>query len=113
MRNGKVKRYCSFKCKNNAAVTRRRRKLKAMAVEHLGGKCMSCGYDKSVWAMDFHHLDPSQKDFAISVAGNSMSWENVRKEVEKCILLCKNCHAELHAFEFENMGTKPNVIGET
>jgi hypothetical protein len=72
----------------------RRRNIKAKAVEYKGGKCQKCGYKKCVGALDFHHIDPNQKDFTIS--NNSGKWENLKKELDKCELLCKNCHAELH-----------------
>lgn len=72
----------------------RRRKIKIKAVEYKGGKCQECGYDKCIGAMDFHHLDPQEKDFTIS--GNAGKWENIKKELDKRILLCKNCHAEHH-----------------
>ncbi|HEX8846567.1 MAG TPA: hypothetical protein VF791_18110 [Pyrinomonadaceae bacterium] len=74
----------------------RRRKIKIKAVEYKGGKCQKCGYNKCVGAMDFHHRNPHEKDFAIS--GNAGKWENMKKELDKCDLLCKNCHAEQHYF---------------
>ena len=87
-----------FRCRKCAveAVTRRRQKVKQMAVTYKGGKCCRCGYDKSVWAMDFHHLDPNQKDFSLSDKGHCRSWESVKLELDKCILVCRNCHAEIH-----------------
>lgn len=79
----------------SACVSKQRRKMiKVKAVEYKGGKCQSCGYNKCINALDFHHLDPREKDFTIS--GTSGKWENVKKELDKCVLLCKNCHAELH-----------------
>ena len=79
------------------AVQRRRRKLKVMGIEYKGGKCQNpeCGYNKCVDALEFHHL--SDKDFGISSDGHIRSWEKIRKELDKCILLCSNCHRELHA----------------
>ena len=56
-----------------------------------------CGYDKYVGALDFHHKDPKTKNFALSVQGLSYSWQNLLKEAQKCVLVCKNCHAELEA----------------
>ena len=46
--------------------------------------------------MVFHHLDPSKKDFGLSMRGLTRSWEKMRTELDKCILLCANCHAEVH-----------------
>lgn len=67
-----------------------------MAVAHLGGKCCMCGYSKCIGALDIHHIDPLTKEFAISVDGNTRSWDRVRREIEKCILVCANCHREAH-----------------
>ena len=80
-----------------AAVVKRRKKIKTMAVEYLGGKCMSCSYCRSIDALDFHHLDTNSKDFGVSKDGLTRSWERVRKELDKCVLLCANCHREIHA----------------
>lgn len=77
-------------------VQRRREKVKHMAVEYKGGKCERCGYNKCIEALEFHHLDPSEKDFAISSKGYTRSWESVKNELDKCIMLCANCHREIH-----------------
>ena len=79
------------------AVQRRREKVRLMAVEYKGGRCQVCDYDRCIEALEFHHLDPTQKDFGISHKGYTRSWERVREEVDKCILLCANCHREFHA----------------
>lgn len=79
------------------AVAKRRKKIKAMAVAYKGGKCMLCGYDKCADALDFHHLNPSQKEFGLGVGGLTRSWSRVKKEADKCILICANCHREIHA----------------
>jgi formate hydrogenlyase subunit 6/NADH:ubiquinone oxidoreductase subunit I len=71
-----------------------RQRTKQKAVEYKGGKCIRCGYSRCIRAMKFHHLDPTQKDFTI--AGKSMSWERIRVELDKCILVCGNCHDEIH-----------------
>lgn len=67
-------------------------------VNYKGGKCEICGYNKNLAALQFHHLDPSQKDF--NIATNLMlkdfSMNNYYQEVDKCILLCANCHMEIH-----------------
>lgn len=78
------------------AVSKRRRKVKEMAVEHKGGRCVKCGYANCIAALEFHHVDPSQKDFNLGNNGNTMSWEKIQKELEKCILVCSNCHREIH-----------------
>lgn len=79
------------------AVTERRRKLKVMLVEYKGGKCSVCGYQKCIWALDLHHLDESKKEFGLSVRGMTRSWEKLKEEADKCVLLCANCHREIHA----------------
>ncbi len=79
-----------------AAVKKRRAKIREMAREYAGGKCKICGYSKSSRALSFHHLDPKKKDFGLSDGGITRSWEKTRKEIDKCILLCMNCHMEVH-----------------
>lgn len=87
-----------FRCAScrTEAVQRRREKLKEMALEYKGGKCVSCGYSKCTAAMEFHHTSPEHKDFSISNSGHTRSWERVKSEVDKCLLLCANCHREEH-----------------
>ncbi len=76
-------------------VAARRRELKAILVAEFGGACVLCGYDRSVRALEFHHLDPTQKAFGIGTAGTTRSLERLRAEASKCVLLCSNCHAEV------------------
>ena len=77
------------------AVIRWRNRVKTKLVEYKGGKCQCCGYNRCIRALEFHHLDPSQKDFTIS--GKSKSFETLKNEADKCILVCSNCHKEIHA----------------
>ena len=79
------------------AVYARRKKVRAMAVEYKGGKCENCGYNRCLDALEFHHKDPTQKDFSISSKGHTRSWIRVKEELDKCMILCANCHRELHA----------------
>ena len=79
------------------AVTKRRRKLKQLLAEYKGGKCMICGYKRSIWVLELHHIDASTKEFGLSVRGLTRSWEKLKQEADKCILLCANCHREVHA----------------
>lgn len=81
-------------------VKTRRQKLKAMAVEYKGGKCEKCGYDKCIWAFDFHHINSTEKDFNISKYA-TLSWDKLKIELNKCIMICANCHRELHYDENE------------
>lgn len=79
------------------AVSRRRRKIKEKAILYLGGACQLCGYSKYQGALDFHHLEPTSKTFGIGSQGHSRSWERVKQELDKCILVCSNCHREVSA----------------
>ena len=79
-----------------AAVRKRRKKIREMAVEYKGGKCELCGYNRCIDALEFHHRDVTQKDFSISRRGYTRSWAMVKREIEKCILVCANCHRVLH-----------------
>ena len=73
-----------------------RRSMKVQAIKLLGGKCSICGYDKCMDALEFHHEDPSIKEFKLG-SGNTMSWKAYKSEALKCILLCLNCHKEIHS----------------
>jgi len=79
------------------AVKRRREKIRLMSIKHKGNRCQMCGYSRCMDALEFHHLDPTKKDFGISSKGYTRSWEKVKEEIEKCFLLCANCHREVHA----------------
>ena len=79
------------------AVHARRKKIRQMAVEYKGGKCEICGYDQCIESLDFHHRDKTNKDFSISSKGYTRSWNRVMEELDKCIIVCANCHRELHA----------------
>lgn len=74
--------------------SQRRTALKQRAASLLGGKCRICGYDKCLAALEFHHESPDHKDFAIS---SQTSWAKIEKELAKTILVCSNCHREIHA----------------
>lgn len=73
----------------------RRRENKSKLIEYKGGKCEKCGYNKCDAALEFHHLDPNKKDFGIA-SFKSLSLEKLKKEVDKCVLVCSNCHKEIH-----------------
>lgn len=88
-----------YRCKRcrAEAVSRRRRKVKAILVDEAGGRCCVCGYDRYAGALHFHHLDPSQKRLEVNAKGSSLSLATLRAEARKCVLLCSNCHAEVEA----------------
>lgn len=67
-----------------------------------GSKCAECGYNKSLSALDIHHLDPEEKEFGIGrIRANPKSWNKIVEELRKCVLLCANCHREVHAGDLE------------
>jgi len=72
-----------------------RARSKAKLVAAFGGKCCNCGYFKCIKALDFHHLNPTQKEFSLS-KWDSAKWETLVEEAKKCILVCSNCHREIH-----------------
>lgn len=91
--------YKCCKC-NGENVTCRRKKLKKIGIEYLGGSCKDCGLKSEHMSIyDFHHLDPSNKDFNISSKGHTISEKRLKKELDKCVLLCANCHRIRHELE--------------
>ena len=87
---------------------KRRKLIRKQAVEYKGGKCFICKYDKCIKALEFHHLESDKKDFGISAKGYTRSWKKVKEELDKCILVCANCHREMH----EGITQLPQVIEE-
>lgn len=86
--------YRCRRCRSES-IARHRRRLKAQLVREAGGACRLCGYDRSLAALEFHHLDPASKRMGISARGLTLSLAALRAEVAKCVLLCSNCHAEV------------------
>jgi transposase len=86
-----------FRCARcrSAAVMRHRRRLKEQLIAEAGGHCVLCGYDRRPRALEFHHVDPRLKRFALSRRGITLSLDALRAEARKCVLLCSNCHAEV------------------
>lgn len=87
--------YCRS-CTNEQTVERQR-KFKKQCVEYKGGKCEKCEYDKYIGALEFHHKDPHQKDFTVANARLTSFSDKVKQELDKCEMLCSNCHREAHA----------------
>jgi hypothetical protein len=107
LNNKAVRKYCydCAPCENkeysrSEAVTIKRRAIKNMLIKYAGGECKKCGYNKCIRALEFHHLDPNEKDFGISKC-LTKSISSLKEEVDKCILVCSNCHAEIHQELFE------------
>lgn len=89
--------YCSKQCKNKQSVQNRRDSIKTRLVEYLGGCCKRCKWNEHVAGLVMHHVDPSIKEFGLSSVGGSKSWNKIKEEADKCILLCSNCHNVIHA----------------
>ncbi|AEQ34205.1 HNH endonuclease [Bacillus phage Bastille] len=92
----KEAKLASRRQKQAEYTTRRRSEVIRMAIEYKGGQCAVCGYDRCRWALEFHHVNPEDKEFGIS-DGNTRSWDKVKAELDKCVLLCANCHREVEA----------------
>jgi predicted HNH restriction endonuclease len=95
-RRGKIGGSSYCKPCTNAESLMRQRKFKTKCIEYKGGKCEICGYNKFQGALEFHHRDPTQKDFQLSKARSWTFNERVKNELDKCQILCSNCHKELH-----------------
>ena len=103
---GRQRKFCSRKCKNKSgnisfqsylAQQKRGRQRKLDLIKLFQGGCGKCGYKKNYAALEFHHVNPDEKAFQLDL--RSLSNRNlgvILEEVKKCILLCSNCHAELH-----------------
>lgn len=102
--NGKM--YCSSSCKSKQHFKDNKDKysnsnhlikvFKLAALDYCGKACKHCGYNKNPESLAFHHVDPSQKDYQVSSFKRSKLNDNDRKELDKCITLCHNCHAIVH-----------------
>jgi helix-turn-helix protein len=87
----------TFRCTRcrSEHVAQRRRRVKRQLIDEAGGACVLCGYDRCAAALQFHHVDPTTKSFALSRQGVTRSLAKAREEAAKCVLLCANCHAEV------------------
>lgn len=98
----KSKRY-----RNSLHVVSWHRRTKEKLIDYKGGKCERCGYDKECPAVyHFHHKDPETKSFTISQ--KTFAFEKLKIEADKCLLLCANCHAELHEEEYAQIKETEN-----
>lgn len=89
----------SFRCKRcrSERVADHRRRIKQVLVREAGGQCCICGYDRYLGALQFHHLNPREKRHGLSQGGNALALDAMRREAQKCVLLCANCHSEVEA----------------
>lgn len=63
----------------------------------LGGVCQLCGYSRCSRSLVFHHINPEDKGFDFTSGAYMKSWADIKQELTKCLLLCSNCHGEVHA----------------
>ena len=76
-------------------------------VEYKGGSCVICGYNHYMGALEFHHLNPKEKDFNLSHMKKYTFDEKIKNELDKCILVCSNCHREIHGKVVVPSGFEP------
>ena len=95
-RRGKAGSSCYCKTCTKSETLERVRKFKSLIVEYKGGKCERCGYDKYQGALEFHHVDPTKKDFSMAHLNKYRFDDRIKFELDKCILVCANCHREIH-----------------
>jgi hypothetical protein len=98
---GQVWKYFDAWCKGcrNKNSYNRKKITKEKAVQYKGGKCEDCGIIDIPDVFDFHHLDETKKDF--SIAKTSKKFDTIKEELDKCVLLCANCHRKRHAMAFK------------
>lgn len=115
--HGQQKKYCSVICKNKAlqsyeAQKKRGLKRKLEMIKARGNRCSICGYKKNLAALTFHHVN-SDKQFKLDMRSlSNRTLDSVLKEVKKCILVCHNCHAELHnpRLNLANLSNEPSAL---
>jgi hypothetical protein len=83
------------KCRSERVSKSRKEQIKKLKL-HFGGKCTKCGYNKYLQALDFHHLDPKEKEFGLGENRSGRSFKKMIEEASKCALLCCRCHREVH-----------------
>lgn len=84
------------KCRISYSV-QRKKTTKAQAVAYKGGKCIDCGLVDNPCVYDFHHRDPTIKEFSLAQSSKLFNSKVVKEELDKCDLLCANCHRKRHA----------------
>src|SRR5215813_2985061 len=107
---GRQSKFCSNKCKNGFTNNKhqnystqqdRARRRRLLLIQQKGGRYERCGYKRNQAAIAFHHIEPSTKSFQIDLRTcSNTSWNALLAEAQKCLLLCLNCHAEIHNPDF-------------
>lgn len=105
-KGGKRQGYC--KACIHKKTLERQKIFKKKCIEYKGGSCALCGYNRCINALEFHHRDASQKEFSISNVNNRAFSDKIKKELDKCDMLCSNCHREVHSMEHPS-----NALGST
>jgi hypothetical protein len=108
---GRQRRFCSRRCKNTDTNHRHQSYLKQQSrgwrrkidlLAEFGSACSRCGYARNLAALVWHHVDPRFKSFPLDLRSlSNRSEADIRSEVGKCIVLCANCHAEVHHPQFD------------
>jgi 5-methylcytosine-specific restriction endonuclease McrA len=104
MNRGSISYHCSALTREarRKRLLKLRNKKKLQCIEYKGGKCVICGFHQFITALDFHHLDPkTKKDSVAKLFARNQSFEKIKSELDKCILLCANCHRAIHNEEIE------------
>lgn len=99
---GTISFYCSEKTREKKRINRlnKRNSRKSECIKYKGGECVCCGFNKFESALEFHHLDPKEKEINISEAyARNHSFKKIQKELDKCALVCANCHRGIHSNE--------------
>jgi len=100
--SGRQTVFCSAICKNQLhqsyqSQQARGLERKMLLLKQFGGKCSVCGYNKNLAALTFHHIDPKEKRFQLDMRSlSNRKQSHIDEEASKCLLICNNCHAELH-----------------
>ena len=81
-------------CKSKKNLKRKENKENLVIL--MGGKCVKCGYNKCMQALEFHHIDAKKKKFGLDAKTLDWSFKKIVKEAKKCLLVCCNCHREIH-----------------
>ncbi len=107
---GRQTKFCSRRCKNASTNNKhqnyvsqqgRGRRRRQSLIRQKSGRCERCGYNRNEAALAFHHIDPASKSFPLDLRScSNTSWEVLVAEAQKCMLLCLNCHAEIHNPQF-------------
>jgi hypothetical protein len=83
--------------KQSEKVKRWRKRVKQKIIEVMGGSCACCGYNKCQSSLALHHINPKEKNFSFNkIRANPKSWQKLVIELRKCIMVCHNCHCEIH-----------------